>query len=320
MQKRARIIKLDGKPDQEFYRERTKRNELFLGIDRAQMEISQKKLQDAVVGVAGAGGLGGGLAMMLARLGVGHIKICDPDSFEVSNINRQLGAAPDTIGKNKAVVVGELIHETMPDVTVEIFPEGMRKHVAEEFVDGCDLIVDCVDFYCIDERYDMHKAFRESERCKGCVAGTVVGWGANVYHFTKDGLTLEDFYDIPPDATQTEGVVDKLVKLQASFLPRFPSKDAIYDWMNEAGNVPILSLAPPLGQYMIVARSALILMDLDKAPYCTELPPMPSYLWMDASTLECGVYEFDGKFVNETEYQEHFEGFVPEHLKRTELA
>ncbi len=315
MQKKPRVIRLEGKKDPEFYRERTKRNELFLGIDPAQMEHSQKKLADAVVGVAGAGGLGGGLAMMLARLGVGHIKICDPDSFEVSNINRQLGAIPETIGRNKAIVVGDLIHETMPDVTVEIFPEGMQKHVAKEFVEGCDLLVDCVDFYLIDQRYDMHRAFRESPTCKSCVAGTVVGWGANVYHFTQDGLTLEDFYGIPANAEQTAEVVDKLVKLQASFLPRFPSKQAIYDYMAETGNVPILSLAPPLGQYMIVARAALILMDLDKAPYCTELPPMPSYLWMDASTMECGVHEFNGQFVNEDEFDMHFKNFEPERLQ-----
>ena len=81
--------------------------------------------------------------------------------------------------------------------------------------------------------------------------------------------------------------------------------------MKQAGNVPILSLAPPLGQYMIVARAALILMDLDKTPYCTELPPMPSYLWMDASTMECGVYEFNGEFVNEDEFETHFKNFEP---------
>jgi len=159
---------------------------------------------------------------------------------------------------------GELIQEKTPDVTVEVFPEGMKKHVAEEFVDGCDLIVDCVDFYCVDERYDMHKAFRKSAKCKACVAGTVVDWGANVCVFEKDGLTLEEFYGIKPDAEQTKDVVDKLVKLQASFLPRFPSKEGIYQWMEDNGNVPILSLAPTLGQYMLVARSSLLLIGLDK--------------------------------------------------------
>lgn len=316
MFKKARIIRMEGNYNEADYLERVKRNEVFLGLDREQMARSQQKISDSVVGVAGSGGLGGAVALLLARLGVRHVKVCDPDSFELSNINRQLGATPANVGRNKAVVIGEVIQETTPDVTVEVFPEGMQKHVAKEFVDGCDLIIDCIDFYNVDERYDLHREFRASERCKGCLASTVVGYGANVYLFTKDGLKLEDFYDIPPDTEQDEAIVDKLVRLQASFLPRFPSKTTLYDWMAEKGNVPILAVSPPLGQYLLIARAALMLTDMAKAPYCTELPPMPKYLWMDASTFDCGIYEFDGEFVNEGEHEELFADIV----KRRETA
>ncbi len=306
MFKKARIVRTEGIDNEADYFERVKRNEVFLGLDREQMALSQQKISNSVVGVAGAGGLGGAVALLLARLGVRHIKVGDPDSFELSNINRQLGATPANVGRNKAVVVGEIIQETTPDVTVEVFPEGMQKHVAKEFVDGCDLIIDCIDFYNVDERYDLHREFRASERCKGCLASTVVGYGANVYLFTKDGLKLEDFYDIPPDTEQDEEVVDKLVRLQASFLPRFPSKTTLYDWIAEKGNVPILAVSPPLGQYLLVARAALMLTDMDMEPYCTELPPMPKYLWVDASTFDCDIYEFDGEFVNEGEHEKLF--------------
>jgi drug/metabolite transporter (DMT)-like permease len=94
MFKKARVIQMKGEYDPEYYKERVRRNEVFLGNDRAQMAFSQEKISNSVVGVAGQGGLGGGVAMLLARLGVRHLKICDPDSFETSNINRQLGAAP----------------------------------------------------------------------------------------------------------------------------------------------------------------------------------------------------------------------------------
>lgn len=40
----------------------------------------------------------------LARLGVLHLRIADPDTFEFSNINRQLGAGLGTVGKNKAEI------------------------------------------------------------------------------------------------------------------------------------------------------------------------------------------------------------------------
>ena len=49
--------------------------------------------------MGGAGGLGGYLAVQLARVGVKHIKIGDPDHFEESNINRQLGQVLIQSGK-----------------------------------------------------------------------------------------------------------------------------------------------------------------------------------------------------------------------------
>ena len=77
-----------------------------MDLDKEQQQASQEKLAHSVVGVGGAGGLGSYLAVQLARVGVKHIKIGDPDHFEESNINRQLGAGVNTIGKNKAIVVG----------------------------------------------------------------------------------------------------------------------------------------------------------------------------------------------------------------------
>jgi len=45
---------------------------------------------------------------------------------------------------------------------------------------------------------------------------------------------------------------------------------------------------------------------LDVAPYCEPLPPMPSYLWMDATTMTCCVKEFDGSFANTGEFEALF--------------
>ena len=109
LRKKARIIRTDGNGDEEFYAKRVVRNSCFLGLDKDQQKASQEKLAHSVVGVGGAGGLGSYLAVQLARVGVKHIKIGDLNHFEESNINRQLGAGINTIGKNKAIIVGELI-------------------------------------------------------------------------------------------------------------------------------------------------------------------------------------------------------------------
>ena len=108
LKKKARVIEKPGVHDDDFYHKRVMRNSCFLGLDHAQQEASQTSLSEAVVGVAGAGGLGSYLAVQLARVGIKHIKIADPDHFEESNINRQNGAGIGTVGRNKALTIGEL--------------------------------------------------------------------------------------------------------------------------------------------------------------------------------------------------------------------
>ena len=64
--------------------ERYKRNIGTIGID------GQKRLLDARVAIVGAGGLGGTIIELLARQGVGFMRIIDDDSFALHNLNRQL--------------------------------------------------------------------------------------------------------------------------------------------------------------------------------------------------------------------------------------
>ncbi|WP_260854312.1 ThiF family adenylyltransferase, partial [Staphylococcus epidermidis] len=91
------------------YWERVKRNLGWLGNTDEEAEKRQNKISEVVIGIAGCGGIGGAVAERLVRLGVRHIKVADPDYFELSNINRQFGASLDNLGRNKAEVVGETI-------------------------------------------------------------------------------------------------------------------------------------------------------------------------------------------------------------------
>ena len=52
-------------------------------------ETQRSRLRHARVGIAGAGGLGSNVAMMLARSGVGTLLVIDGDRVEPSNLNRQ---------------------------------------------------------------------------------------------------------------------------------------------------------------------------------------------------------------------------------------
>ncbi len=306
LQKKARVIKLEGNGDRDFYNKRVIRNSCFLGVDQKQQQESQDKLADAVVGIAGAGGLGSYLAVQLARVGVRHIKIADPDHFEESNINRQNGAGINTVGHNKAITIGEMIREDMPDVTVEIFPEGIQRHTAEEFVDSTDLVYDCTDFYLIDERYALHRAYKNHKKTKTLLCGCVWGWGSAIYKFDRDGMSYEELIGIKEGEDLSSEKIDKLVRMQANYLPRYPDKDSIYDWMGNVGNIPILGAIPPICCGLLTAQGVMALCDLDQEPYCKPLPPIPQYHWVDAQELTSDIHTFDGSWINENNFKNHF--------------
>lgn len=307
LRKKPRIIRFDGNKDDAFYDRRVVRNGCFLGVDKDQQQRSQEVLSKAVVGVAGCGGLGSHLAVQLARMGVKHIKIGDPDTFEESNINRQLGAGAHTIGKNKSLVIAEMIKESMPDVTVEVYPEGIQRHTADDFVEGCDLLYDLTDYYLIDERYALHRAFKSHESVKACLSACIWGWGSAIYKFTRDGMSYEELIGIKEGEDLTAEKIDRLTRMQANYLPRYPSKDYIYNWMEELGNIPILGAIPPIAHGFLTAQGVSILCGLDEEPYSNPLPAIPEYFWIDTQELSSGFHKFDGEWINEEAYAKHFE-------------
>jgi hypothetical protein len=75
----------------------------------------QYALQDANVTIVGAGGIGSWLAAFLARIGVGHISLVDPDVVEESNLPRLYGAAPADIGEPKVEVIAETINTMLSE-------------------------------------------------------------------------------------------------------------------------------------------------------------------------------------------------------------
>jgi len=92
-------------------------------------EGGQKRLKDAEVFIAGAGGLGSPVAIYLAAAGVGRIRICDHSEPELSNLNRQILHNDSDIGKSKVISAQETLREINPHVQVEALPVLDRKSV-----------------------------------------------------------------------------------------------------------------------------------------------------------------------------------------------
>ncbi|MDD2471916.1 MAG: ThiF family adenylyltransferase [Dehalococcoidales bacterium] len=102
-------------------------------------ETEQHRLRDARVLIAGTGGAGGVIAIMLARSGVGHFTLIDPDVYTLSNINRQIGCFVDTIGRSKAEVIKEEILRINPLAGVLVYNKIVPLEKMEELLTQADV-------------------------------------------------------------------------------------------------------------------------------------------------------------------------------------
>ena len=116
------------------------RTELLIGKQGIE------KLQKAKVAVFGIGGVGSYTVEGLARAGVGHLILVDYDTYDITNINRQLGALHSTIGKYKVDVMKERILDINPNAIVEAYRpdeiEGGEKSIVDSTL---TYVVDAID-------------------------------------------------------------------------------------------------------------------------------------------------------------------------------
>ena len=116
------------------------RTELLIGKE------GQEKLKNSKVAIFGIGGVGSYAVEALARAGIGHLVLVDYDSYDITNINRQLGAYHSTIGKYKVEVMKERIQDINPDIMVEIYrPEEIEGEDSSIIDDTFSYVVDAID-------------------------------------------------------------------------------------------------------------------------------------------------------------------------------
>ena len=119
----------------------TDRTALLLGDDKMQ------RLAAAHVLVVGVGGVGAYAAEMLCRAGVGELTIVDADTVNVTNINRQLPATHDTIGRLKTEVLGQRFSDINPDIRLHELPMYLKEEEVPALLDAAQytFIVDAID-------------------------------------------------------------------------------------------------------------------------------------------------------------------------------
>lgn len=103
-----------------------------------------ERLKDKKAAVAGLGGLGSNIAVMLARSGVGHLLLADYDKVDESNLNRQ-HYNRSHLGRAKTECLKEQIMEINPEIDVEIKTVKVTAENAPKLFDGYPVIAEAFD-------------------------------------------------------------------------------------------------------------------------------------------------------------------------------
>lgn len=144
------------------------RTELLIGKEKLS------KLENSHVAVFGIGGVGGYVAEMLVRAGLGEITIVDFDKVDITNINRQIIALNSTVGKDKVEVMKSRLLDINPNLKITVFNEKYLptnhdmffKRKYDYMVDAIDMVTSKVDLikYCHNNNIEIISAMGAGNR------------------------------------------------------------------------------------------------------------------------------------------------------------
>ncbi len=111
-----------------------------------QIDIGgQQRLLAARMLIIGAGGLGSPAAMYLAAAGVGHLVITDPDTVELSNLQRQLLHRAADVARGKADSARDTLLDINPHIQVTAIDQALAGDQLDAEVGRADVVLDCSD-------------------------------------------------------------------------------------------------------------------------------------------------------------------------------
>lgn len=181
---------------------------------------AQRALGAARVAVVGVGGLGSWAAELLARAGVGHLRLIDDDTVDVENLHRQslYDQRDADRGRPKVDAAADCLGRINPDVELEPVRRRLDAAGAEELLASVDLILDGTDNF--PTRFVLND-YAVRERIPWVFAGVVAAEGQVMPVVPGRTACLRCVFDTPPprcaDPTcRTVGVLGPAVATVAS--------------------------------------------------------------------------------------------------------
>jgi hypothetical protein len=109
----------------------------------------QARIRRARVVIIGTGGIGGVVAVALARSGLEHFVLYEHDTYQPANMNRQINCYTDTLGVKKAVSIGESLVKINPEVEIDLCDRALRPDEIETAIGQGDVICPAADDWAL---------------------------------------------------------------------------------------------------------------------------------------------------------------------------
>lgn len=292
--------------DQDFYARRTDRNIGWIS------KKEQEMLRNATVGMAGVGGIGGSVSMVLVQSGIGNLKLADLEPFDVGNISRQFGATQGTVGMPKVEAVTRELRRISEDINLTLYPSGITEETIDHFLDGCDIVLDGIDLWAIGARMLLMQ--RARERGITVMNCATIGFGSRIFLFTPDGVSLEErlgmnyeqakAFEARVDAGQVtpeerSKFIQALANALVPELPSYAPPDAEAGHMNailkrlvETGTAAGWALSGWLSCSFAANQIVYYLLRDSGVPrHVVTPPPVPGYLYLDVGFMVAKAVE-----------------------------
>ncbi|MEW5819802.1 MAG: HesA/MoeB/ThiF family protein, partial [Cyanobacteriota bacterium] len=159
----------------------------------------QLNLFKSRVAVIGCGGLGGYVIEELSRLGVGYIRIIDPDCFEETNLNRQTMSSVKELNNSKVLVTKNIISDINPAVIIESYQQAFNYNSAQELFENIIIAVDCLDN--IDSKIQLAQYCSEQNII--LIHGAIAGWYGQIAVQTPGKNIIRKIYQ---KSNQIDGI------------------------------------------------------------------------------------------------------------------
>lgn len=175
----------------------------------------QMKFKDSKIAVIGCGGIGGSVIEMLARMGVGELILVDKDTFDVTNLNRQVMSTSENLNQPKAEVSKERVHKINQNIKVKAYNLELNENNTAELLKESDIIVDALDNIItrvVLSRYCI-------ETGKPFISGAIHGTMGQLTVF-KNKTDYETLFNLPSaNKKLTEETKSMLKKLEKNTPP-----------------------------------------------------------------------------------------------------